>query len=154
MSCSTSLWCVRRINVRDCRPLCFQCSKTKRAKKRRWHNEVAGTSKIQSFFVTTTTGEGGGTSSGRTSTTWTGSPGDRHDARQPDAARSLSAMHIVKRTEIRNSSSRSAVAYPGFFLVARKPPPQPIFFFKIRGLIDTGTDLHQPLKFASFGDLP
>ena len=57
MSCSTSLWCVRRINVRACRPLCFQCSETKREKKRRWHNSVAGSSKIQSFFVTTTTGK-------------------------------------------------------------------------------------------------
>ena len=72
----------------------------------RWPARVGP--KIQSFFVTTTTGEGGGTSSGGTSTTWTGSPEVRPDARQPDAVRSLSARHIAKRTEIRNSSSRFA----------------------------------------------
>ena len=48
------------------------------------------------------------------------------------------------------SDMRWPVAYPGFFLVAwNPPPPRPRFFFKL-GV--WGTDLHQPLKFANFGN--
>ena len=47
---------IRRIYVRPCRPYAFGATK-QRGKKRRLDNVVAGTSKIQSFFVTTTAGE-------------------------------------------------------------------------------------------------
>ena len=52
------LRCIRRINVRACMPPVLKNCK-KRDKKRRLDNAVAGTrtSKIQSFFVTTTAGE-------------------------------------------------------------------------------------------------
>ena len=44
------------------------------------------------------------------------------------------------------------VAYPGFFFGCPETPPPPAkICFKIRGLIDTGNDLYQPLKFATFG---
>ena len=49
----------------------------------------------------------GGTNHGGTSTTWRGSSGVRHDARQPDGSHSLSTGHIANRTENGNYSSRS-----------------------------------------------
>ena len=61
--CSISLRCVRRINVRACIPLVLQKI---RQKKRRLNNAVAGKSKIQSFIITSTPSECGGTSSGGT----------------------------------------------------------------------------------------
>ena len=47
------LQCIRRINVRVCIGPVLQ---KKREKKRRLDNAVAGTSKIQSFFETSTAG--------------------------------------------------------------------------------------------------
>ena len=61
VSCWTSLWCIRRINVRACMPPVMQ---NKWEKKRRLDHAVAGTSKILSFFVTTTAGGEDETSGG------------------------------------------------------------------------------------------
>ena len=51
VSCSTSLWCIRRINVRVCRPPVLQ--------KKEWRRVdwTIYTGKIRSFFVTTTADE-------------------------------------------------------------------------------------------------
>ena len=46
-----------------------------------------------------------------------------------------------------------SVAYPGFFFCCPESPPWTRFNFKSGGY-NTGTDLHQPLKFASFGPPP
>ena len=56
--------------------------------------------------------------------------------------------------EMREEGSNHPVAYPGGFLVAQKPPPPGHDFFKSRGDTLTGTDLHQPLKFATFRNPP
>ena len=83
VSFSTSLRCIRRIYVRVCMPLVLP---KKLEKKRRLDNAVAGTSKIRSFFVTTTLSEG---------TTWTGSSRVRPDARQPDGSRALFQLGAI-----------------------------------------------------------
>ena len=45
------------------------------------------------------------------------------------------------------------VAYPGAFSGCPEPPPAMIFFNE-GGDTVTGTDLHQPLTFATFGNPP
>ena len=60
--------------------------------------------------------------------------------------RHLSFPHVAR--------SNSAVAYPGGFLVARKPPPLATIFLNQGGDTVTGTDPHQPLTFATFGNPP
>ena len=55
--------------------------------------------------------------------------------------------------ELEHSNSRRAVAYPGGFLVAGPPPPAMIFVIQWGDTV-TGTDLHQPFTFATFGHPP
>ena len=45
------------------------------------------------------------------------------------------------------------VAYPGGFSGCRKPPPAMIVFIQGSDTV-TGTDLHQPLTFATVGNPP
>ena len=54
--------------------------------------------------------------------------------------------YFIRRS---NADLASGVSRGGF-LVARKPPPGHDFFLNQGGDILTGTDLHQPLKFATF----
>ena len=45
------------------------------------------------------------------------------------------------------------VGYPGGFWLPGNPPPAMIFFNQ-GGDTNTGTDLYQPLRFATFGNPP
>ncbi len=99
LSCSTSLRCVSRINVRTCMPPVLQKtreeSSTGQCGGRHEYNPEL---KFRNHHTERWR---------RNSNTWTGSSRDRPDARQPDGSRSLSAGHMTKRPEIGNSSWRS-----------------------------------------------
>ena len=65
--------------------------------------------------------------------------------------RTRAYLHIFKRIGF---SWWEPVAYPGGFLVARKPPPTDHDFFYSGGDAVTGTDPHKPFTFATFGNPP
>ena len=57
----------------------------------------------------------------------------------------VTAANVVVRTAVHSGVS-------GGFLVARKSPPPAMIFLNQWGGSISGTDLHQPLKFATFGN--